>query len=176
MMLYQEPADRRAMEARALIATLAVAAHAGWSFDQAGPVLDPAFARYLYVDTAGLLLVPTANRIAHTIQIANAAMREARSDALVVCAGHPRGGEIGFAFGEWRRAHNHWHVPMALFRPTADALWLVPEPYHAGVRGECFALAACPLRSKPAPWSSDDDHRAGRRGADAWLSRVFASG
>ncbi|MEN2786755.1 hypothetical protein ACFOKI_01350 [Sphingomonas qilianensis] len=168
------PDVRRAAEIRALTATLAIAGQARWSIGRVGPVLDLPVANYLYVDRAQLLLIPTSSALPRAMAVADRAMRQARSDALIIRAvnGHPD--KIELALGQWKLTENQWYMPMTLWHRSRRPLWLVPDPYHVAVRHECFELHDATMRSAAAPWAGLHEYREGLDQGAAWMSRVLA--
>ncbi|WP_156167247.1 hypothetical protein [Sphingomonas sp. Ag1] len=166
--MTHEPATRRAAAARALKLSLAVARQAGWRFEIAGPALSMPFAGYLYVDSARLLLVPTAAGLTDAVRLVEAAVREARSHALIVSTADS---EPAFALGLWERADTRWHVPVTPWLGADGKLWMVTRPLSTAapeVAGTSFPLEPNPARGLAAPWHTEDERRAGERRATTW--------
>jgi len=161
-------ASRQAGEARALLAVLAIAKYATWSFKHAGPTLSSRFANYLYCEDAELLLVPSTAELDWQLRQTNGAMREARSDVLIATVG-PRFDELRFAIGLWTAARNLWAAP-AWAWVDSGALWFGCDE----LPGEAFPIGAGRLRRQRAPWSDEAAKMRGRIKADAWLARVLA--
>lgn len=161
-------AARQAGEARALLAILTIARQAAWSLNNAGPALSPGFANYLYCADAELLLVPSVSELDWQLRRTNSAMREARSDAIIVTVG-PRFDELRFAVGLWTLARNLWAAPAW---PWVDrnGLWLGCDD----LPGEAFPIRQGRLRREPAPWADAAAKMRGRIKADAWLARTLA--
>ena len=172
--MTHQPASWQAAEARALIAALAIASEARWSLERAGPMLDPPFSQYLYVERVQLLLVPTSDTLEHQMAVTGRAMRHARSDALVIRAPTPYARRIELALGLWALTKNHWHAPMALWRRQGQPLWLMPDPYLAAVRHKCFHLEDGRLLAAAAPWTDLHEQRVGQAQGEAWLGRVLS--
>lgn len=171
--MTQFPAGRQSPQARAQEAALAVARLATWPTDQVGLKLDRRYAHYFYVDKVDLLLVPATGSLLTTLPIVDRAMLDARSDALVVSI-HAKSRAVSLALGLWNRHENDWHAPMRLWTRSEVGVWLVPDPYHAGVRRACFRmLADRRLIAGPKPWRSAAEHRHGCEHADAVISRVL---
>lgn len=173
--MTHNPAARRATAARALELSLALARKAGWRLEVAGPALSTPFTSYLYVDSAQLLLVPTAAGLSHATRLVEAAVREARSDALIVSTAAPA---PAFAFARWAQRDTRWHLPVTPWLGADGELWIVaPGPsaaasYSAGLT---FLLAPRPTRDLPAPWQTDVERRAGMRRAATWLAALTRS-
>ena len=172
--MTHQPASRQAAEARALIAALAIASEARWSLERAGPVLDPPFSNYLYVERAELLLVPTSDTLEHQMAVTGRAMREARSDALLIRAPTPNARRVELAVGIWALTKIHWLAPMTLWRPQGQPLWLMPDPYLAAVRHVCFRLEDGRLLAAAAPWADLHEQRVGQAQGEVWISRVLS--
>ncbi|WP_375429470.1 hypothetical protein [uncultured Sphingomonas sp.] len=171
--MTSNPAEPHAAAACALLAALAVARGARWSPAPIGPVLPRPFSDYLCAESAQLLLVPSAAPLERVMAVVATAMRRTRSDALIVSSsGRPEAG-VRLALGIWRLSENQWHAPMSLWKAKAGPLWLVPNPYHAGVRRDCFLLQNSRLRPVEAPWRDGTEHRSGRVRASAWLERAM---
>ena len=166
------PIEPPAAEVRSLLAALALARHARWCLAHVGPVVAKPFSQYLYVDAAQLLVIPSSMPLERTMAYVGVGMRRTRSDALIVSAPGRPGGEIRLAVGIWGRRENRWHAPMALWRETTGPLWIVPDPYHAAVRRDCFPLHPGRLRASGAPWSDGEHHGAGRLRAHLWIGRT----
>lgn len=169
------PAARRAAEARALAAALAIAALEGWSLRRDDLSLELAFAHYLYVEAAQLLLVPTIDPLPTEMAAVTRGTRVTRSDALIVRVNPADPRKVELALGLWGRDETRWLAPMALWQRTDLGTWLVPDPYLKGVRADCFAMHGGRLRSSPAPWRSVAEMRVGRTQVAVWLSRVLAA-
>lgn len=166
--MNETTARRQAGEARALLAILTIAKQAAWSLDNPGPALSSGFANYLYCADSELLLVPSVAELDWQLRRTNSAMREARSDAIIVTVG-PRFDELRFAVGLWTLARNLWAAPAW---PWADrnGLWLGCDE----LPGEAFPIRQGRLRREPAPWANDAEKTRGRIKADAWLARTLA--
>ena len=166
-MIYN-PAARQAAEARALTVALAIASKAGWSLRHAGLVLSFPFAGYLYVEAAELLLVPTSASLEWQRPIVARAMREARSDALIVSVG-PGSNCPSLAVGLWTREGNDWRAPVVPALSGDEALWL------GSVEGNAPALLVKEgrLRIEAGPWRSAAERRQDQSRAAAWLACVL---
>ncbi|WNO53170.1 hypothetical protein [Stakelama saccharophila] len=160
-------ARRQSGEARALLALMEIAKHANWRLDRTGASLSPRFATHLYSDSAQLLLVPSIAELDWQLRSANAAMREARSDALIATLG-PSGAELRFAIGLWTSARNMWFAPAW---PWVDrsSLWFGCDD----LPGEAFPVVEGRLQRKAAPWRDGADEEHGRAKASRWFERVL---
>ena len=171
--MFTDPAGRQALQARALLASLCIAAKADWSFEHAGPALSTPFAGYLHVDAAQLLLVPTTSGLPFARRLADRATREARSDALIVsCIPVPRGNPvILLALGLWSLDGTVWQVPVWPWLGHDGTLWLG----HASRKlpSQAWALRKARLRAEPAPWQTPREHDGGRARALGWLDKVL---
>lgn len=168
------PAARRAAEARALTATLAIAGLEGWSLRGGDISLNLPFSHYLYVEAAELLLVPTIRPLPAEMKAVTSGTRIARSDALIVRVDPSEPFKVELAFGLWGRDATRWLAPMALWQRSDVGTWLVPSPYFHGLRDECFALRDGRLRPGPAPWRSEAEMRVGCMNVAVWLSRMLS--
>lgn len=169
------PAARRAAEARALAATLAVAGLEGWSLRRGDTSLDLPFTHYLYVESAQLLLVPTIRPLPAEIRTVTPGTRLARSDALVVRVDPAQPFKVELALGLWGRDAIRWVAPVMLWQRSDIGTWLLPDPYLQGVRDTCFSLRGGRLRAGPAPWRSEAEMRVGCMNVAVWLSRVLST-
>ena len=158
---------RAAAEARALRLALALAARVGWTFDRYGPMLPTAFAGYLHIGRAHLLLLPTVAGLDFARRQVEPATRACRSDALVVSL--PDDGTPCFAFATWARTATSWMEPLALWLSQAGEPWLVPcgDDGRLGVR--LVDALHCAAR---VPWESDAARRAGLDRAAAWVAEL----
>jgi hypothetical protein len=163
-----DPAARQIAEARALTIALAIASKVGWSLRHAGPVLSFPFAGYLYVETAELLLVPTSASLEWQRPIVSRAMREARSDALIVSVG-PGTTSPSLAVGIWMRDGNDWQVAAVPALDDGSALWLSSDEGD----GPAWRVKERRLRAAPAPWRSSAERQRDQRRAAEWLSCVL---
>lgn len=152
---------------------LAIAAKANWSFERPGPTLSTPFANYLYVSVAELLLVPTSAGLPFARRLADRAVREARSDALVVsCTTAPSGlPRVLFALGRWSLDGTAWSLPVWPWLTRDGGLWLAPP--IRGVDVEVWPLRQCRLRAEAAPWATLRDQDAGRARAIGWVDRFL---
>lgn len=166
-MIY-DPVARQAAEARALTVALAIANKAGWSLRHAGPVLSFPFAGYLYIESAELLLVPTSASLQWQRPIVSRAMREARSDALIVSTG-PGATNPSLAVGLWTRKGNDWQVPAMPALDDSRALWLNSDEGD----GPSLRVREGRLRAAPAPWRSSAERQRDQRRAADWLACVL---
>lgn len=166
-------ARRAAAESRALRAALAIAGKALWSFERPGPALSTPFANYLYVSVAELLLVPTTAGLPFASRLADRAMREARSDALVVAASTAENGlpRVLFALGKWSSSGTAWSVPVWPWLSRDHGLWFLPSTRLPHVHA--WPLRQCRVRSEPSPWSALRDLDAGRARAISWLDQFL---
>lgn len=168
-----DPAQRQVADARARDVALAVTTHVSWHAVPVGPMLSPAFASYLYVDTAQLLLVSTGAALPLACQLADRAAREARSDVLVVTGDH--GDSVAFALGLWSRHGVRWQCPVMPWLGDDGLLWMVAigqGSAGAPPDGTAFPLRRGRLVDEPAPWASSPDHAAGEQRARRWLAGV----
>ena len=172
-MMTDLPAARRIAETRALMVALAVAAKADWHAKPVGPSLSKPYSRYYHVEASRLLLVPTSAGLPFAQRLAEGAMREARSDALVVsCVTDPTTGPTFlFALGRWSSAELRWMRPAWPFLAMDGRLWLTPPRCETGKRA--VPLVAGPLQATCAPWASVTDQDAGRARAIGWFDRVI---
>lgn len=173
--MIQDPGDRRAAEARALLIALAVARAAGWPLARRGPVLDASLSNHLYVEVAQLLLVPTVVGLERQIAITDRGMRQTRSDALIVATDpHVGEGAVTFAAGIWGRRGNAWHKPHLPWLCDRGALWLVPADLDEGSAEQPPAFPAVDGRLKPTaiPWRSPAARAHGLRRGEEWLARA----
>ena len=170
--MTHNPAHRRAAEARALAAALAVANRAGWHLTRTGAALSATYGNYLYAYLPELLLVPTSAGVPFAARLADGAVREARSDALVVSAAGP---EIAFALALWSSAGTRWQVPVVPWLGTDEVLWMVTGENRApgGAGGTAFPLRARRLVDEPAPWATARERAAGEERAARWLASVM---
>lgn len=160
-------ADRQAGEARAMLALLHIAKAVGWRTDRAGPALSIPFANYLHCNNAQLLLVPSVASIAWQRRVVDAAMREARSDALIVSTG-PHFDRLDFAIGLWRYERNDWLDPVWPW-VSRNGLWFGSDK----LGDNALAAREGRLLVEPAPWRSFEEKNRGRARALGWLERAF---
>ena len=170
--MTRTPAAPQGASARAWKAMLMLAGKGRWSLTHLGTDVDPKFAAYVYVPEAELILMPTTDPLLTAIVEADAVMNASRCDALIIRVPGAEARRVELAIGIWSSGQNDWHLPMALWAP-ASGIWIVPDPYHQGVRPHCFQITSARLRSAKAPWRSRADERHGRTQADAWMARVM---
>ncbi|MBB4088125.1 hypothetical protein [Sphingomonas carotinifaciens] len=168
------PAARWAASARALSVALALAKRADWQFEHVGPTLSTPFAGYLYVHVAQLLLVPTTAGLPFTRRLVDAAMREARSDALIISTAAP---ELTFALGLWRRSQTRWQLPVVPALHEDGELWLTVDGADE-VAGEmqtdtAYLLQRSPVMARASPWATPVELAEARSRAEAWLALVI---
>lgn len=190
-----DPATRRAGEARALIAALAIARYAGWSFEHPGAALPVMFSGYLYTETAGLLLVPTSLPLSDAAEVADDAVLAARSDALLVAAEQVAAvatscepiattWRVWLGLGIWSScAPTRWHLPVTPWLGGNGALWVTSADRAAvtmetaGRAAVCapiaFALQAGRLSPRTAPYRCPLERRDGEERAAAWLAAMI---
>ena len=171
--MLKPPASPRAMPTRAERAAAAIAKEGAWKIDILGTPVAPRFAHHLYVESAALVILPTGKSAADMMAVMNPVMREARCDALIVSVPHDQSGKIELAIGIWRSTEINRFIPMALWR-SETGLWIVPDPYHSGVRRECFQIRNGRLRPTRAPWVNKVDELHGLMRADAWMIPVIS--
>lgn len=172
MMIY-DPAQRRAAEARALAAALTIAARADWRFDRPGTSLSTPFAGYLYVDVAQLLLVPTSAALPFARRLVDGAVREARSDALIVSSAK---GQLAFALGLWSSAGTTWHMPVTPWLGDDGVLWMVADDDAAPDTAPAdigFSLRKGRIVAEPTPWLTPLGRAAGENRATTWLAGMM---
>lgn len=171
--MIHDLAHRREAETRALTAALAVAAKADWRLERAGAALSTPFANYLYVDSAELLLVPTSAGLPFARRLTDRAVREARSDALVVACGSAPSGNplLLFALGLWSSTGTAWTVPVWPWLSRDGGLWFGPATQELEV--SAWPLRQRRLKAEPAPWRTVRDHDAGRVRALGWFDKVL---
>jgi hypothetical protein len=165
-----DPAVRRAAEARALNVALAIAGRAGWQFERAGPMLATPFAGYLYVHTSQLLLVPTSAGLPYAVRLVDGAVREARSDALIVSTADA---QPAFALGLWSRSGTLWQVPVTPVLSANGVLWMVTTLSGVAPAGTAFPMRRGRIVDLPAPWETAADRAAGEKRAAAWLAAMM---
>lgn len=172
-MMIEIPAARRIAETRALMVALAIAAKGDWHARPVGPALSKPYSRYYHVEASRLLLVPTSAGLPFSVRLAAGAMRETRSDALVVsCVTAPATGPTFlFALGRWSSSELRWMAPAWPFLSIDGRLWLTPPRIEIGNRA--VPLVAGPLRGACAPWASITEQDAGRARAIGWFDRVI---
>ncbi|KQN89955.1 hypothetical protein ASE95_14545 [Sphingomonas sp. Leaf231] len=172
--MTHNPAARWAAAARALSVALAIAKRANWQFEHAGPNLSPPFAGYLYVHVAQLLLVPTTAGLPFARRLVDAAMREARSDALIVSTADA---EPAFALGLWGRSQTRWQMPVQPALHEDGDLWLTiddAEPIAGEMQANrAWLLQRCPVTTRASPWATPADLADARKRAAAWLALVI---
>lgn len=159
--------ERAAAEARALTMALALAAKVGWRFGR-GPMATSAFAQYLYVETAQLLLVPTSSDLPFAMRQVGPVVRETRSDALVVS--RTGEGPPVFAMATWARRETIWTEPLALWLAETGAAWLVPPPGSDDPLG--FELVDALHQVAGVPFVLADERDAGFARAARWIEEV----
>lgn len=165
-----DPAARRAADACALSVALAIAAKADWQLERAGPSLATPYAGYLYVHTSQLLLVPTSAGLPYAVPLVDGAVREARSDALIVSTA---GAAPTFALGLWNRSRTLWQVPVMPVLGADGVLWMVTTLSGAAPAGTAFPMRRGLIADLPAPWVTAADRVAGEKRAAAWLAAVM---
>ncbi|WP_164518976.1 hypothetical protein [Sphingomonas sp. ABOLG] len=158
---------RAAAEARALQMALVLAAKVGWRFDR-GPLPSNAFAQYLYVHAAQIILVPTSAALPFAIRQVAPVVRETRSDAVIVSL--PRGERPAFAIAIWSGRETGWMQPAALWLTDGGEAWLVPAA--AGDTPLGFRLGNALHHAAAVPWVSADERQAGLDRAEAWVRRM----
>lgn len=168
--MSHNPAGPRAVVVRATRVATAIADAAGWKLDILGIPVSPRFAHHLYVASADLVILPSPYSPSRSMTTMSRVLAEARCAGLIVSVTAERV-ELALAFRRSRAIR--WFVPMALWLGD-DGLWIVPDPYHALVRAECFPLAAGRLRPTAAPWTTKADEQAGRARAAGWIASIIA--
>lgn len=173
-MMIDIPAARRAAETRALMAALSIAAKADWRPKPVGPTLSTPYAGYLTVDASRLVIAPTSAGLPFAVRLASGAMREGRSDALIVsCVSDSMARPtLLFALGRWSSSALRWMSPAWPYLAVDGALWLMPARRETG--GRAVPLVAGPLFARPAPWATIADQDAGQARAIGWFDRVIA--
>lgn len=160
---------RAAAEARALLVALVLAAKAGWHFGR-GPLLQTAFTRFLYVEAAQLMLVPTTAGLPFARRQLDPVVRETRSDALIVS--RPDQSAPVFAMATWARTETIWTSPLALWLAESGTAWLVPLGDDGDQLG--FELANQLHRLAGLPWTFAGERAAGFARAARWVEEVAA--
>lgn len=158
---------RAAAEAGALQMALVLSAKAGWRFDN-GPIPPTAFALYLYIGSAQMLLVPTTAGLDFAVRQVEPVVRETRSDALIVS--RPDEGPPRFAFATWTRFETEWTSPLTLWLSQTGAAWLVPAEPDSNRPG--IALTVALHRRSALPWADDAERRAGFDRATQWMAKA----
>ena len=172
-MMTDAAAARRIAETRALMVALAIGAKADWHAKPVGAALSKPYSRYYHVEKSRLLLIPNSAGLPFAVRLAAGAMREARSDALVVsCATDPvTGPTFLFALGRWSPAELRWMEPAWPFLAVDGRLWLTPARGEIGKRA--VPLVTGPLHAACTPWASIAEQDAGRARAIGWFDRVI---
>lgn len=159
--------ERAAAEARALTMALVLAAKVGWCFGR-GPMPTSAFAQYLYVETAQLLLVPTSSDLPFAMRQVEPVVRDTRSDALVVS--RTGKGPPVFAMATWAKRETIWTQPLTLWLTETGAAWLVALPGSHDPLG--FELVDALHHVAGVPFVLADERDAGFARAARWMKEV----
>ena len=160
---------RAAAEARALTMALVLAAKAGWRFER-GPLPTNAFAQYLYVQSAQLLLVPTSAALPFAMRQVDPVIRETRSDALIASSADQH--MPVFAMAIWARRETAWMQPLALWLSEAGEPWLVPSIDRDTPLG--FQLVYALHHAAALPWLRAGERQAGLDRGAVWMRKVVA--
>lgn len=175
--MFNNPAQQRAAQARALTVALAIAEKAGWHLKIAGSDLPSPYDAYLHSNMAQLLMLPTSTQLRSACAAVDAGTRLARSDALIVSS---IGKDLAFAIGMWTFGSTDWHVPVRPWLSDRGLLWLFavggevsPEFKHANVT---FPICPGRLRQGLVPWATTAERLAGETRAAAWLAEVGRGG
>ena len=127
------------------------------------------FAGYLYVASAELLLVPTSAALPFAIRLVEQAVREARSDALVVsCTGEGDTLEVRLALGLWSSAGTRWTSPVPPWLGEDGTMWLAADD------DEASPLRPRRVAAAPAPWRTPHERDDGQQRAANWFAELLA--
>lgn len=154
---------RRVSEAEVIGASLALVKQAGWAIHKNAQVsLAPDFWNYLYLPEPELLLVPSIDASEGARFPVTRAVREARSDAMVIAIRKGRAGERQtFAnLAIWSSRGALWFGPFLPWLGEAGDLWLVPDVASLAL-APSFKLGDGRLAAHSVPYSDQDDRRRG---------------
>jgi len=165
---------RRVSEAEVIGASLALVKHAGWAIHKNAQVsLSPDFWNYLYLPEPELLLVPSIDASEGARFPVTRAVREARSDAIVISIRKGRGGERqAFAnLAIWSSRGVLWFGPFLPWLGNTGDLWLVPEVASV-MQAPSFRLGEGRLSAMSAPYHDRDDRHRGLADARALVDQA----
>jgi hypothetical protein len=156
----------------AIRAMNAIGERGRWSLDVPASIAGDAD-WHLYASIPQLCILPTARPLVPAMRIMNGLGLGASGRGLIVSvanAGEPRV-DLGIVLhgGHERR----WYVPLTLWLRGIE-LWVVPDPWHPVVRGECFNVTRRRLMPARAPWADQAERRAGLMCAATWMTRLLA--
>lgn len=167
---------RRIAEAHTIGASLALVKKAGWTIHKHATVaLAEDFWNYLYVPEPSLLLVPTIKDPSPLRGVVGGAVRQARSDALVVSVVKTPAGErqTSIRICLWSCVGAHWYGPHLPWMSATGDLWLVPD-HRAPVDAEpSFRLSDGPLTPIDAPFGNALDRYRGLAAARALIDQAL---
>lgn len=145
-------------------ATLALARKAGWTIDRSVTfALPPEHWAFHYVPAAELLLLPVAGSHAKAFAPTASAVRQARSDAIIVSLGHAASGErqVFASICMWSSMGVICYGPHLPWLSPGGDLWLVPDPRARVDEEPSFLLTMDRLIPKALPATNDLDRRRG---------------
>jgi hypothetical protein len=154
---------RRVSEAEVIGASLALVKHAGWAIHKNAQVsLSPDFWNYLYLPEPELLLVPSIDASAGARFPVTRAVREARSDAMVISIRKGRSGERQTIahLATWSSRGVFWFGPFLPWLGDTGDLWLVSE-VNSSAQVASFRLGDGRLSAKAAPYHEQVDRCRG---------------
>lgn len=167
---------RSIAEAQVIGASLALMTTAGWTIHKdATTELPRDFWNYLYVSEPALLLVPTIDDPRGLRGTVGSAVRQARSDALVVSIGTTARGErqTSALICLWSSLGSHWYGPHLPWLSQTSDLWLVPD-HRARVDPEpSFRLAGGPLEPRSKPFANTIDRYRGLTAARVLIDQAL---
>lgn len=167
---------RRIAEAQVIGASLALMTTAGWTIRKdATTELPRDFWNYLYVSEPALLLVPTIEDPRGLRGTVGSAVRQARSDALIIYIGKTTRGErqVSALVSLWSSLGVHWYGPHLPWLSQTGDLWLVPDP-RAPVDAEpSFRLAGGPLEPRSKPFANTIDRYRGLTAARVLIDQAL---
>lgn len=166
---------RRVSEAEVIGASLALVKHAGWAIHKNAQVsLSPDFWNYLYLPVPELLLVPSIDVSEGARFPVTRAVREARSDALVISIRKGRAGERQTTanLAVWSSRGVVWFGPFLPWLSDTGAVWLVPEVSSAN-HAPSFLLGAGRLEAVAVPYIDNDARIRGLADARALVDQAL---
>lgn len=166
---------RRLSEAEVIGASLALVKHAGWAIHKNAQVsLSPDFWNYLYLPTPELLLVPSIDVSEGARFPITRAVREARSDALVISIRKGRAGERQTAadLAVWSSRGVHWFGPFLPWLGDSGEVWLVPDVASAK-HAASFRLGGGRLEAMSVPYDDVEHRRRGLAAARALVDQAL---
>lgn len=168
------PNDPMLADAHVVDATAMLAAKAGWTINRTALIaLSPECWAYHYVPDAELLLVPTVGSHRLMFRATETAMRQARSDALVIGIGKAGNGDpqIFASICMWSSQGAHWDGPHLPWLGRDDALWLIPDPRARVDEGPSFRLNNQRLVPAAPPATNAMDRYRGLSAARAFFNQ-----